>query len=142
MIIVNLKSNPQRSGERLPDNPYLNSGIVNWRLTVRPHLWRPSTDVYETEDKFVVRVEIAGMTESDFSISMDQNILTISGVRPDLSGERRAFYQLEISYGEFITQVELPNNIDRESVEAEYQDGFLRVILPKAQPKQIRISKE
>lgn len=106
---------------------------------MRPHLWRPATDVFETEDRYIVRVEVAGMNESDFQISIDQNILTISGVRPD-TGERRAFHQMEIHYGEFVTQVELPSNIEREKVEAEYQDGFLRVILPKAQPKQVKIS--
>lgn len=141
MIIVKLKSDPSRQNAYVPEDPYLPIGYVNWRLNMRPHLWRPSTDMYELEDRFVVRVEIAGMNDSDFQISIDQNILTISGVRPD-TGERRAFHQMEIRYGEFITQVELPNNIDREKVEAEYQDGFLCVILPKAEPKQIRITKE
>lgn len=108
---------------------------------MRPHLWRPSTDVYELEDRYVVRVEIAGMKEADFNINIDQNILTISGARQD-TGERRAFHQMEIHYGEFITQFELSNDIEREKVEAEYQDGFLRVILPKAQTQQIKITEE
>lgn len=108
---------------------------------MRPHLWRPATDLFEMEDRYVVRVEVAGMSEKDFSISMDENVLSIRGTRPD-SGERRAFHQMEIQYGDFITQVELPTNIERDRVEAEYQDGFLRVVLPKAQPKQIRINRE
>lgn len=108
---------------------------------MRPHLWRPSTDLIELEDRYIIRVEVAGMKESDFQISMDQNTLTIRGSRGD-TGERKAYHQMEIPFGEFITQVEIPSNIDREKAEAEYIDGFLRIIMPKAQPKQIRISKE
>ena len=108
---------------------------------MRPHIWRPSTDVIELEDRFVVRVEVAGMNEADFEISMDQNTLTVRGTRVDTS-ERTAFQQMEIQFGEFISQVEIPGNIDREKAEAEYIDGFLRIILPKALPKQIKISKE
>jgi HSP20 family protein len=141
MIIVNLKPNPFHQNTYLSENLYLNAGIVNWRMNMRPHLWRPSTDVFETEDRFVTRVEIAGMNEADFQVNIDQNILTISGTRPD-TGEHRAFHQMEIHFGDFISQVEFPNNIERDKVEAEYKDGFLTVILPKAPPTQIKISKE
>lgn len=113
--------------------------IVNWRLTARPHAWSPPTDVYEHEDKLIVRVEIAGMKESDFSISLDQNILTIRGVRPDVT-ERRAYHQMEINFGEFVTAVEINIPIDMEKVAAQYQNGFLWVTLPKAQPKHIKIN--
>lgn len=108
---------------------------------MRPHLWRPSTDVIELEDRFIIRVEVAGMNEDDFQISMDQNTLTIRGSRAD-SGDRKAFHQMEIHFGEFITQVEIPSNIERDKAEAEYVDGFLRIIMPKSQPKQIKLSKE
>jgi HSP20 family protein len=141
MIIVKFRSDPTRPNAYTPEDPFMTAGYVNWRVNMRPHLWRPSTDVIELEDRYVIRVEIAGMNESDFQISIDQNILTISGVRKDTS-ERRAFHQMEIHFGEFVTDIELPGDIDREKVEAEYQDGFLRVILPKAQPKQIKVSKE
>lgn len=108
---------------------------------MRPHIWRPSTDVIELEDRYVIRVEVAGMNESDFQISMDQNTLTVRGTRVDTS-ERKAFQQMEIQFGEFISQVEIPGNFEQEKAVAEYIDGFLRIILPKAQPKQIKISKE
>lgn len=139
MIIVNLKHDPFRRNNYYAEPHFLNAGFVNWRVTVRPHQWRPPTDVFETENIYTVRVEVAGMSESDFIISIDGNILTISGVRPDPSSERRAYHQMEISYGEFATQIELPTNIDHGSVEAEYSEGFLRVTLPKSQPKQIYI---
>lgn len=141
MIIVKLRPNDDRRDDRVGSHPLSSVGFVDWRITMRPHLWRPSTDLIELEDRYIIRVEVAGMKESDFQISMDQNTLTIRGTRVD-SGERKAFHQMEIHFGEFITQVEIPSNIEREKAEAEYIDGFLRIIMPKAQPKQIRISKE
>lgn len=132
MIIVNLKPNPSRTTAFIPDDPtFLISGIVNWRLTVQPNVWRPPTDVFETEENFVVRVEIAGMRESDFSVTLDKQALTISGIRPEFP-ERKAFYQMEIHFGEFVSEIEIPSPVDPDRVEAVYQDGFLRVNLPKA----------
>ncbi len=142
MIIVNFRPNPRRRSNPANEPPYFAQGIEHWRLTVRPHLWRPSTDLYETEEKYTVRVEIAGMNEAEFSISVDQNYLTISGARPDPSGERRAYHQMEIAYGEFMIQIELPGNIDHDKIQADYQDGFLTITLPKAGPRQIRVGTE
>jgi HSP20 family protein len=126
----------QRRNPQMPDNP--DFGIVNLRVSSRQHAWRPPTDMYEREDSLVVRVEIAGMKEEDFIIHLDQNQLVIRGTRSDVN-ERRAYHQMEINFGEFMTGVELPTPIDAENVRAEYQNGFLWVFLPKAQPRIIKI---
>ncbi len=132
MIIVNLKPIPFRTNSFFPDDPAsLISGIVNWRLTVQPNVWRPPTDVFETEENFVVRVEIAGMRDADFSITLDKQVLSIGGIRPEFP-ERKAFHQMEIHFGEFVSDIEIPSPVDPDRVEAIYQDGFLRVNLPKA----------
>jgi HSP20 family protein len=81
------------------------------------------------------------MSEGDFSISIDQNILSIAGTRPEIE-ERRAYYQMEIPFGEFSTEVEIPSPVTIDEVRAEYRDGFLMVTLPKAKPKEIKINKE
>ncbi len=109
-----------------------------WRTLSRLHAWRPPTDVYEVEDAIIIRVEIAGMHETDFTISLVDRILTIRGVRQDTS-ERRAYHQMEIAFGEFNTEVELPYTILNEKVEATYRDGFLRIRLPIEQPKHIKV---
>jgi HSP20 family protein len=114
------------------------SGVVNWRMTILPTQWRPPTDVYETEEGYVVRVEIPGMRDGNFSVSVENNILTITGSRPDTS-EKRAFHQMEIRFGEFSTELELPPNVNINQIQADYEDGFLKVFLPKAQPKQIHV---
>jgi HSP20 family protein len=111
----------------------------NWRLTSRSHTWKPSTDVYESEEDLIVRVEVAGMKEQDFSIELNGRVLSIHGVRQDIS-ERRAYHQMEIRFGEFHIELVLPIPIEPDRVQAVYGDGFLRVTLPKSTPRQIPIS--
>ena len=142
MIIINLKPITPRSRNTLPEtSAYSYSSLANWRLTSHPHVWRPPTDVYETEEKYVVIVEIAGMDEKDFSITLDQNILTISGERPDTL-ERKSFHQMEIYFGEFVTDVEFIHPVDANQCTAEYTRGFLWVSLPKSTPKKLIIHEE
>jgi HSP20 family protein len=132
--------------ERLPlllagdDDPWTirRFQVSRWLMQRRSHMWRPPTDVFENEDAFVVKVEVAGMKRSDFSISFDRHLLTIQGVRPDAGG-MKAYHQMEIAYGEFICEVEVAVPIDSGGIEAVYADGFLRVTLPKLKPKNISI---
>jgi len=78
------------------------------------------------------------MSENDFTISLSNHVLTIAGTRLD-PVSKLTYQQLEIPYGDFRTEVYLPWAIDGDEVEATYQDGFLKVILPKARPQKIRV---
>jgi HSP20 family protein len=109
---------------------------ISWQ--VRANVWSPPTDVYETEEGFVVRVEIAGMSEQDFEVAIENNILMISGNRPTLN-ERCAYYQMEIRSGKFEIAVEVPAAIAVEIVTAEYKDGFLTINLPKIGERRIEV---
>jgi len=109
---------------------------VSWQ--VRSKVWSPPTDAYETEEDYIVRLEMAGMREDDFEVVLENNTLLISGSRPDLP-ERRAYHQMEIRFGKFSTAVEIPVPINIDEAIAEYKDGFLVVKLPKAKPSQIKV---
>jgi HSP20 family protein len=111
---------------------------IGWQVSVHSYAWSPPTDVYETEASFVVRVEAAGLRESDFTINVEDNFLVISGVRSE-SPEWRAYRQMEIRFGEFSTAVELPPGVDVSKADADYKDGFLNVILPKLKPTNVTI---
>jgi HSP20 family protein len=100
--------------------------------------WCPPTDVYETDDHVIVKVEIAGMAEQDFAISLDANRLTVNGIRHD-PGAKLGYQQMEIPYGHFETHVHLPRGIDMDDIEATYQQGFLMIRLPKARPHQVPV---
>ncbi|MFQ5943044.1 MAG: Hsp20/alpha crystallin family protein [Anaerolineales bacterium] len=109
-----------------------------WGIKRRTHTWRPPTDVYETDESYHVRVEISGMRGADFSVTFDKQTLVIRGMRSD-EGSQKAYHQMEIAYGEFETAVQVPEAVRVPDIEASYVDGFLRVELPKAQPKVISI---
>ena len=84
----------------------------------RPHkIWQPPTDVYETEDHIVVKVEVAGMRAQDFEISLNARRLTIGGVRHDLS-TKLGYQQMEIQYGSFEAHVHLPKPVEEDDIEA------------------------
>jgi HSP20 family protein len=114
---------------------------VGWQVQVRAGIWSPPTDVYETENGYVVRVEIAGMREADFEITVEDGFLMISGSRPDVP-ERRAYQQMEIRFGKFETIVGIPGPVDLDASRADYSEGFLTVTLPKAKPNQVQIKEE
>lgn len=106
---------------------------VSWH--VRTSLWTPPTDVYETEENYIVKVEIAGMRDEDFDVAFEKNLLMISGYRSDLN-ERRAYRQMEIRFGRFEIAVEVPVVVDIDRATAEYKDGFLTIVFPKSAAKQ------
>ena len=139
MFDTNIISEAQdKSRPGLEEFQFMDSGAGQWRLTIRSPLWRPPTDVFETEDAIVVRVEIAGMRDEDFSIQLDGRMLSIHGVRPD-AAVRRAYHQMEIRFGEFSIEIDLPAPVAARQVEAVYDNGFLVVTFPKARPLQIQI---
>jgi HSP20 family protein len=109
---------------------------ISWQ--VRSSIWSPPTDVYETEDSFMVRVEIAGMKDADFEVAIEKNVLMIVGNRSEIN-ERRAYHQMEIMFGKFEIAVEISVSVEVEKSSAEYKDGFLIVQLPKASPKHIEV---
>src|SRR3972149_283092 len=82
-----------------------------WGLKRRTHKWRPPTDVYETDQSYQVRVEIAGMRGSDISVTFERQTLVIQGARSDV-GQSKAYHQLEIAYGEFETAIQIPESVE------------------------------
>ena len=112
---------------------------MRW-LTVRhQRTWGPPTDVYETSESIIVKVEIAGVNESDLTISLDNRRLIVSGSRHD-PDRKLSYQQLEIPYGHFRTEVFLPYAVERDDIEAAYDAGFLRITLPKARVHSVRIA--
>ncbi len=130
---------PKTETGRQADTESIELAPFGWRLFVRSPAWKPPTDVYETDDAMVVRVEVAGMREENFNIELNGRELIIRGTRQD-TDERSAFHQMEIRFGEFILSLELPFYISTEQVQAISNNGFLRIRLPKAQPRHIPIN--
>ena len=105
----------------------------------RAAIWVPPTDVFETEDQILVQVEVAGVRQSDLAISLQGRRLTITGTRSDPGPVPRAYHQMQVRFGDFGVEVELPALVEESQVSASYVDGLLRVSLPKRKPQQIDI---
>jgi len=106
--------------------------------------WAPAIDVFEKEDKFVVKAELPGMKEEDIDISVVGNTLTIKGERKAESEVKEDdYYYCERSYGSFSRSIDVPSNVDTQKIEANYEDGVLEVSLPKTpevKPNKISVS--
>jgi HSP20 family protein len=83
--------------------------ILNFEITPHSHAWHPPTDLFENETGFVIRVEIAGMSENDFAINYDRNVLLVLGKR-QIFDSNCAYHLMEIAYGEFSTRITLPDD--------------------------------
>lgn len=127
---------PQQPSSKKP-RFVVSSNFEGWASKV--HIWEPPTDLIEVQDAYIVRVEIAGMRDAEFVISIEKRVLVVKGTREVLD-DAGAYHRLEIPSGEFITGVDLPGPVDNDGIEAVYTDGFLRIHLPKALPSQIDIS--
>jgi len=132
MSSIPWKSSPQT------ESSFSKMRAIGWQVGIHSYAWSPPTDVYEMEASFIVRVEVAGMHASDFTINAEDNFIVISGVRSE-PPERRAYRQMEIRFGEFSTAVEVPLGVDVNKADADYKDGFLTIILPKTKPTNIDI---
>jgi HSP20 family protein len=105
--------------------------------------WSPALDLYESGDNVVAVVELPGMRKEDIEISLHDGTLTISGERKRESTDGEKAQRTERYVGTFRRSITLPTRVDPSKVVATYQDGILKVILPKAEeakPKQIKVS--
>ncbi len=104
-----------------------------WAVPVTS-VWRPPTDVYETAERIVVVVEIAGVPEEDISVTLFSDLLVVEGTRgqPEFFRENPfACHQLGIKYGPFRSEVLVPVTVDHDDVTAEYRNGILKIVLRK-----------
>ncbi len=103
--------------------------------TVRfsPTVWEPAIDLYETDDELALTVELAGVPEDNFQMTIDRNVFTIRGERQKvlLLGKAGVYHQMEISSGPFERSITLPEAVDAENARASYENGLVQVILPK-----------
>ena len=104
-------------------------------------VWHPPTDVYETDDSVVVTMEIAGLEAGEYRLTLANRRLAVRGRRTGPTG-RLVYHQMEIRYGEFRIEVSLPWPLrdGSEEIEATYADGFLQVVLQKAEPLRVPVT--
>ncbi len=108
--------------------------------------WYPRMDVVEKDKEILIKMDLPGMEEKDINISVEGNILTISGERKmEKKEENENYHRVERLYGEFSRSLTLPNSVDVNKINAKYKNGVLEVVLPKkeeAKPKKITVKVE
>ncbi len=107
--------------------------------------WTPSVDIYETEHEVVLTAELPGMDEKDIDIKVEDNTLTISGERRlEKEIKEENYHRIERAYGSFCRSFTLPNYVDQDKISAEYDNGILKITMPKKpelKPRKVKVLK-
>lgn len=106
--------------------------------------WIPAMDLVETEDDFVLRADLPGLSEGDVNIELEDNVLTLSGERKSEHEERKeGYYRVERASGTFARSLTLPEGVNPEGIKASFDRGVLEVRIPKPEerkPRKVAIS--
>lgn len=110
---------------------------------VSHHHWIPQLDVVENENEYLVALELPGLGKDDVSITLVENKLTIEGEKKQVEkAEDKQMHRVERRYGKFQRQIQLPDLVDQDKIDATFKDGILSITLPKsekAKPKTISV---
>jgi HSP20 family protein len=99
--------------------------------------WSPAVDAYETENEFVLAVEVPGMAQDQVDLQIRHGVLFLRGQRnPCTESSNQVYYRLERPSGNFERRFNLPEDVDPDKVRAQLNEGVLTVTLPKRQPRQ------
>lgn len=111
--------------------------------TLFPNFWSPASDILEYENEYIVKLELPGVKKENVKISLENNVLTISGEKNQESElKEKQHCRIERSYGSFRRTFSVPTSIQSNKIDASYEDGILTIVLPKAEeakPRAIEI---
>jgi len=106
----------------------LRSSFLQWNRSV----WQPPVNLYETADRFLLCMDVANVDYEKIDIQLLGGALTIRGKRRDVTPtEQVRVHVMEIDQGEFRREIDVPQTVDRDRIQASYRDGFLWIELPK-----------
>lgn len=105
--------------------------------------WNPVVDIYDNEDNIVIKAELPGVSKEDIEIDIKDRVLMLKGERSaDNEAKEDDYYRRERTYGRFERSFTLPANVDPDKIKADYNDGVLKIEVPKPEnqkPKQITV---
>jgi HSP20 family protein len=106
--------------------------------------WNPATDILETQDEYVFKLDVPGLSKEDVNINFEKGVLTISGEKKENREIKKDdYHRIESFSGKFSRSFTLPQNIDAEKISASIKDGLLELRVGKSEakkPKSIPIS--
>ncbi len=106
--------------------------------------WVPAVDMFESDDKVVIKAELPGLEKKDISLDLQNGVLTLKGERKSENEVKEEnYYRREMSYGKFVRSFSLPVDVDADKIKAEFKNGLLTVEVPKPEghkPKLIKVN--
>ncbi|MGD9054759.1 MAG: Hsp20/alpha crystallin family protein [Desulfobacterales bacterium] len=122
------------------NEPFFRSGEDD---ELRIGTWYPAVDMFDDDDKIVIKAELPGMDKKDISVDIENRVLTLSGERNyDNEVKEENYYRRERATGKFKRAFNLPADVDEDQIKADFKDGVLKVEIPKPEeqkPKQITV---
>ena len=95
-------------------------------------VWRPNTDVFESQNEMIVLVELAGVKKEEVQLTLEGNILRLVGERTLYREKADMTYRnMEVSFGAFERNIHLNASVEPGSIQAFYRDGFLEIKIQK-----------
>jgi HSP20 family protein len=105
--------------------------------------WAPRADIHETENEYLVQLDLPGLEKSDVKIKLEDGNLTVSGERKnEVDVEDEKYHRVERFHGSFSRSFRLYKNVERTRIKAGFKNGVLEITIPKAdevKPKEIEI---
>lgn len=134
-----------KTGERMPSvfedlfkpwNEWFDGGF--WGRTMNI----PAVNIVEHDNNYQVSLAVPGMKKDDFKIDVDGNMLTISSEKEETKEEKeKKFTRKEYNYSSFSRSFTLPEEINKEKIEAKYEDGVLKLVLPRKEEAKKPVAK-
>ncbi len=103
---------------------------------------QPATNIYETEESFVVELAVPGMQKEDFAIQLEKDTLTVSTEKEEMENDGMKYTRREFKTASFKRSFILPKTVDVEKIDAVYEQGILRVHLPKKEEAKVSLSRQ
>jgi HSP20 family protein len=130
----------------LRPSPFLGSSLFDVdfdMLPARVGFNVPSANITESEKDYLIELAAPGLTKKDFKVEMDNGILTISAEKKEEKKEGNGGYsRREYSFNSFSRSFTLPENCKSEKIDAKYEDGVLKLVLPKKEITPVKAKKE
>jgi HSP20 family protein len=124
-------------------NTFFDQPAAAGRGGVPGRRWIPAMDLIETADHYVLRADLPGLGEDDVNVELQDNVLTISGERKaEHETRQEGYYRLERAFGGFSRSLTLPEGIDPDAVQAQFDRGVLELRIAKPEqkkPRQVQI---
>lgn len=138
-FVIARRSTPATEARRV--SQFLDEAFAGWPFATgaSPSAWQPSTDIFEDPNGIHLVMELPGVAPEQVKLTLENQVLTVRGEKKQVADEQTTtVHRYERSYGVFERTFSLPNTVDSDRVEANFEHGLLTVLLPKAEKAKAR----